>query len=103
MLRTLADPGTPVTHETLSGMSPRRSAAYLRDLLMLHGVLPPADRNLALFDRWLDEALDRISEPGHRQVVGRFASWHVRRPRFPFLAAPAIYAASRVLPGERVT
>jgi hypothetical protein len=79
MLRTLADPGTPVTHETLSGMSPWRSAAYLRDLLMLHGVLPPADRNLALFDRWLDEALARISEPGHRQVVGRFASWHVRR------------------------
>ena len=24
-------------------------------------------------------------------------------PRFPFLAAPAIYAAPRVLPGERVT
>ncbi len=37
MLRTLAD---PVTHETLNGMSPWRSVAYLRDLLMLHGVLP---------------------------------------------------------------
>jgi hypothetical protein len=35
MLRTLADPGTPVTHETLNGMSPWRSVAYLRDLLML--------------------------------------------------------------------
>jgi transposase-like protein len=45
MLRTLADPGTPVTHETLNGMSPWQSVAYLRDLLMLHGVLPPADRN----------------------------------------------------------
>jgi hypothetical protein len=30
-------------------MSPWRSVAYLRDLLMLHGVLPPADRNLVLF------------------------------------------------------
>ena len=57
MLRTLADPGTPVTHETLNGMSPWRSVAYLRDLLMLHGVLPPADRNLMLFERWLGEAL----------------------------------------------
>ncbi len=79
MLRALADPGTPVTHETLNGMSPWRSAAYLRDLLMLHGVLPSADRNLALFERWLDETLAGISRPGHRQVVERFASWHVRR------------------------
>ena len=79
MLRTLADPGTPVTHETLNGMSPWRSVAYLRDLLMLHGVLPPADRNLTLFERWLDEALAGISQRGHRQLVERFASWHVRR------------------------
>jgi integrase len=79
MLRTLADPGTPVTHETLNGMSPWRSVAYLRDLLMLHGVLPPADRTLMLFERWLDETLTRISLPGHGQLVERFASWHVRR------------------------
>ena len=79
MLRTLADPGTPVTHETLNGMSPWRSVAYLRDLLMLHGVLPAADRNLTLFERWLDEALAGIGQPEHRQLVERFASWHVQR------------------------
>ena len=79
MLRTLADPGTPVTHETLNGMSPWRSVAYLRDLLMLHDVLPPADRNLTLFERWLDETLASLSQPGHRQLIERFASWHVRR------------------------
>ncbi len=79
MLRSLADPGTPVTHETLNGMSPWRSVAYLRDLLMLHGVLPPADRNLALFQRWLDETLAGISRHEHRQIVARFASWHVQR------------------------
>lgn len=79
MPRTLADPGTPVTHETLNGMSPWRSVAYLRDLLMLHGVLPPADRNLMLFERWLDDTLTGISRPEYRQVIERFASWHVRR------------------------
>jgi hypothetical protein len=79
MLRSLADPGTPVTHETLNGMSPWRSVAYLRDLLMLHGVLPPADRNLTLFQRWLDETLAGISRHEHRQIVARFASWHVQR------------------------
>jgi hypothetical protein len=79
MLRTLAASDTPVTHETLNGMSPWRSVAYLRDLLMLHGVLPAADRNLMLFERWLDEALTGITPPGHRQHLERFASWHVRR------------------------
>jgi hypothetical protein len=79
MLRALAAPDTPVTHETLNGMSPWRSVAYLRDLLMLHGVLPTADRNLMLFERWLDEALTGITLPGHRQHLEQFASWHVRR------------------------
>ena len=79
MLRALAAPDTPVTHQTLNGMSPWRSVAYLRDLLMLHGVLPAADRNLMLFERWLDEALTGTTLPGHRQHLERFASWHVRR------------------------
>jgi hypothetical protein len=79
MLRTLADPGTPVTHETLNGMPPWRSVAYLRDLLMVHGVLPPVDRNLTLFERWLDETLAGIGRPEHRQLIERLASWHVQR------------------------
>ena len=79
MLRTLVGPGTPITHETLNGMSPWRSVAYLRDLLMTHGVPPPADRNLTLFERWLDEALAGIGQREHRHLVGRFASWHVQR------------------------
>lgn len=77
MLRVLANPETPVTHETLDGMTPWRSAAYLRDLLMLHGVLPPADRHLMLFQRWLRDTLDRVGEREHRQLVERFATWHV--------------------------
>ncbi len=79
MLRALADPATPPTHETLNAMSPWRSVAYLRDLLMLHGVLPPADRHLMLFQRWLRDTLAEITEPEHRQLLARFATWHVLR------------------------
>jgi hypothetical protein len=32
-----------------------------------------------LFGRWLDEALAAISTDEHRQLVERFASWHVQR------------------------
>ncbi|MCI2421123.1 hypothetical protein MOQ72_27135 [Saccharopolyspora sp. K220] len=77
MLRTLADPSFPVTHETLDSMRPWRSVAYLRDLLMLHGVLPHADRHLMLFQRWLRDTLDGIGERESRQLVERFATWHV--------------------------
>ncbi|MCW2947547.1 MAG: hypothetical protein JWR24_4264 [Actinoallomurus sp.] len=77
MLRTLADPATPLTHETLNAMSPWRSVAYLRDLLMLHGVLPLADRHLMLFERWLRDILTEVAEPERRQLLARFATWHV--------------------------
>lgn len=79
MLRTLADPSTPITHDTLNGLSPWRSVAYLRDLLMCHGVLPPVDRHLMLFQRWLGDALAGIDRREHRQLVERFASWHIQR------------------------
>ena len=79
MLRTLADQNTPITHDTLNRFSPWRSVAYLRDLLMLHGVLPPADRQLMLFQRWLGEVLAEADRPEHRQIVERFAAWHIQR------------------------
>ncbi|WP_336217154.1 helix-turn-helix domain-containing protein [Nonomuraea sp. LPB2021202275-12-8] len=77
MLRSLADPATPITHEALDEMSPWRSVAYLRDLLMLHGVLPRVDRHLILFQRWLRDTLTEITDPDHQHVITRFATWHV--------------------------
>jgi len=79
MLRTLARPSTPINHDTLNQLEPWRSVAYLRDLLIHHGVLPPADRQLMLFQRWRRDILAGIDRPEHRQVVERFAAWHVQR------------------------
>jgi len=79
MLRTLADPSTSITHDTLNRLSPWRSVTYLRDLLMHHGVLPPADRHLILFQRRLADTLAGVDRPEHRQMVERFAAWHVQR------------------------
>jgi hypothetical protein len=78
MLTALAHPDTPLTHETLNGMSPWRSVAYLRDLLMLHGVLPHLDRHLVLFERWLGDTVSGIDRREDRQVIERFAAWHVQ-------------------------
>ncbi|MEU3219422.1 hypothetical protein [Streptomyces sp. NPDC006971] len=42
--------------------------AYLRDRLIQAGVLPPADRQLLLFQRWLAEKLPAIDDAGHRRL-----------------------------------
>mgnify|MGYP001088030290 CR=1 FL=1 len=46
---------------------------------MQSGILPPADRQLLLFQRWLSERLPAIDDAGHRRLLGLFATWHVQR------------------------
>ena len=78
-LRALARGEVPLTHNGLSQLTPWRSVAYLRDLLMHSGVLPPADRQLLLFQRWLAEKLPAIDGLGRRRVLELFATWHIQR------------------------
>ncbi|WP_406000243.1 hypothetical protein [Streptomyces sp. NBC_00829] len=78
-LRALAHGEVPLTHDGLSQLTPWRSVAYLRDLLMQTGVLPPADRQLLLFQRWLTEKLPAVGDTDHRRLLGLFAAWHIQR------------------------
>ncbi|MGY1499956.1 hypothetical protein ACW4TU_25825 [Streptomyces sp. QTS52] len=78
-LRALAHGEVPLTHDGLSRLTPWRSVAYLRDLLMQTGVLPPADRQLLLFQRWLTETLPAVGDTDHRRLLGLFAAWHIQR------------------------
>ncbi|MFJ1569875.1 hypothetical protein ACIOG8_37665 [Streptomyces erythrochromogenes] len=43
------------------------------------GVLPHRDRHLLLFERRLPEWLDTIADAEHRQLLNRFATWHLLR------------------------
>lgn len=78
-LLALARGHVPLTHEGLSQLMPWRSVAYLRDLLVQCGVLPPADRHLLLFQRWRAEKLSTVSDPEHRKLLELFAAWHIER------------------------
>jgi hypothetical protein len=78
-LRALARGQVPLTHEGLNQLTPWRSVAYLRDLLIQSGVLPLADRQLLLFQRWLAEKLPTVSNPEHRKLLELFAAWHIQR------------------------
>ncbi|MPY81319.1 MAG: hypothetical protein GEV04_23510, partial [Actinophytocola sp.] len=78
-LRTLARERRPLSHAVLNELRPRRAVPHLRDLLMHHGVLPPADRDLLLFEAWLADWLPTIGDREHRQTLNHFVRWHILR------------------------
>jgi hypothetical protein len=43
------------------------------------GILPPADRQLLLFQRWIAEKLAAVGYAGRRRLLRLFATWHVQR------------------------
>ena len=76
LLRGLASGTVDLTHEALDGLPASRAVEYLRGLLVTSHALPPRDRRLAAFERWLHTKLEAISHDQHRQIVARFARWH---------------------------
>ena len=75
LLQRLGRGEIELTHEAFHDLRPWRPAAYLRDLLMACGVLPPIDKRVCSLERWLADYLDSITDDGHAQVVRRFATW----------------------------
>ena len=89
ILKAIAHDQVPLTHDGVASLSPWRSAIYVRDLLVAASVMPPVDRCLFLFERWLPGWLDQIPDPGHRKTLHAFATWHVlRRLRTAAAAGP---------------
>ncbi len=79
LLRDLATGQTALTHDALDGLPAPRTVAYLRELLVGCGSLPPRDRNLAVFERWLGSKLDAITDVDQRRLIQRFARWRLLR------------------------
>ena len=77
-LRALARGQVPLTHEGLHQLGTPRSTAFLRDLLMEHGIHPRRDRDLIMFECWLTQRLDGIAEP-HRSLLEQYATWDILR------------------------
>ncbi|MEU0984814.1 hypothetical protein ABZ488_37085 [Streptomyces griseus] len=79
LLRGLATGTIPLTHDELHQETPWRTVAHLRDLLMDSCVLPPVDRQIMLYQRWLTERLAVIEDPEHRRSLRHFVTWHQMR------------------------
>jgi integrase len=79
ILHALAHGEIPLTHDGLSSLSPPKSVAHVRDLLIAAGVLPPADRQLVLFEQWLARWLEQLSDPAQHKILQTYATWSVLR------------------------
>jgi len=95
LLRGLSRGEIELTHEAFHTLQPWRAAAHLRELLMACGLLPPVDKQICSFERWLLTHLAGITDPDHAQIVQRFATWHV----LPRLRAQA--EKKPITPGSR--
>src|SRR5262249_54961508 len=56
-----------------------KPAGHLRAILVATGTLPPRDEHLARLERWIEHTLAERSDPGQRQLLHRYAIWHVLR------------------------
>lgn len=76
LLDGLGDGTIALTHEALDDLPGSRTVEYIRNLLVAHDVVPPRDRLLATYEKWLKEKLDTISHDEQRKVIERFGRWH---------------------------
>jgi hypothetical protein len=102
LLSGLGNGSIKLTHDSLDALPASRTVEYLRALLITHGALPQRDRRLATFQRWLDDTINRIDKPEHKQLVDRFARWHHLRElrqqadRAPVEAGPVLRAKQSI-------
>ncbi|EWM12030.1 hypothetical protein [Kutzneria sp. 744] len=96
LLTALATGATAISHDALAAHPAWRKATYLRELLIVCGILPPIDKQLMLFQRWLDTQLDAVADAEHRALLQRFATWNeLRRLRHKAEQAPLSPATIR--------
>lgn len=66
-----------ISHEAFDALPASNAVEHLRETLTHHGMLPPRDRHLAAFERWLDERIRSLAD--HRDIqspIERFGRWH---------------------------
>ena len=77
LLAKLAREPDQLTHEILDTEGNRFSVNYLRALLVATGVLPERDEQAARLRRFAAAVIDEVADARQRQVLSRYARWHV--------------------------
>ncbi|MHB1592914.1 MAG: hypothetical protein ACYCO9_09110 [Streptosporangiaceae bacterium] len=79
VLSGLAASGRDLSHSELDRLEQTPVLAHLRSVLVATGTLPPRDEQMARLERFTADVLDGRRDPGQRQVLRRYATWHLLR------------------------
>ncbi|MEE1804995.1 site-specific integrase, partial [Streptomyces sp. BE133] len=78
----LGDLGTarrPLTHQALDDLPAGKTIEHLRSLLVATGVLPQRDEQMARLERAVSDLVTSHVSPDGRQILHRYATWHLLR------------------------
>lgn len=79
ILRELGSGQRVPSHAALDELPASKPVEHLRAILVAAGTLPPRDEHLARLERWIDRTLTGRSDPEQRQLLHRYAVWHLLR------------------------
>jgi hypothetical protein len=79
VLQDLAAGLISLSHDGLDDLPASLTVEYIRELLIASEVLPPRDRHLATFRRWIRTKKSTITSAEHQALIERFVRWDVDR------------------------
>ena len=79
VLGELAAGTRPLTHAALDQLPSSKTLAHLRAVLVATGALPARDEHLTQLEAWTTRTVAARNDPDEKQVLHRYAVWHVLR------------------------
>ncbi|MHB1987271.1 MAG: hypothetical protein ACYCSF_04695 [Acidimicrobiales bacterium] len=79
VLRELGQGQRALGHDALDQLPAAKPVEHLRAVLVATGALPRRDEQMARLERWVTSTVEARSDPDERQVLQRYAIWHLLR------------------------
>jgi hypothetical protein len=79
MLTELAAGLRPLTHAALDELPASKPLTHLRSVLVATGALTARDEHLVQLERWITQAVASRADPREKEILHRYADWHVLR------------------------
>ncbi len=79
ILQELGTGRLPLSHAGLDELPAGKPIEHLRAMLVSTGALPNRDENLARLEHWITRTLAERDDPDQRQLLHRYAVWHLLR------------------------
>ncbi|MGH3736654.1 MAG: hypothetical protein ACRDT6_13740 [Micromonosporaceae bacterium] len=79
IVRELAAGQRPLTHAALDELPDGKPLQHLRSVLVAAGALSPRDEHLIRLEHWITSTIADRDDPDERQLLHRYAVWHVLR------------------------